>query len=352
MIKSLTLRNFQAWPEVTLPLSPITVIIGETNAGKSSLLRGLACVMFNAFEGQGMVRSGASVAEVELTTEEGDTITWSRGNGVNRYTLNDQLYDKPGREVPPPVQQALGIRELEFDGEVVRLQWAPQMDAPFLLSDSGAKATRMLGVAGNAAVIAQAARLAQQETKNQADALRYATSQHEQLKAKLDAFTDVTLAEPIAIALQAAVEGLEELRTRKATLQELYELQTALLPRREAIQQRLRIADTLVRSLKDWTERSELHARLRVGSAVATRRLQVANALEIVTTLVNAHKQRIRLEELRSIMLQARETHTHAEQLRQNLEQAEFALRSCRHSHESLVSSMTCPTCGRVKEAA
>lgn len=352
MIRSLKLKNFQAWPEVTLPLSPITVVIGETNAGKSSLLRGLACVMFNAFEGQGMVRSGATMAEVEVETQEGDVITWARGNNVNRYTVNGQLYDKPGREVPGAVQQVLGIHELEFDGEVVRLQWAPQMDAPFLLADSGAKATRMLGVAGNAAVVAQASRLAQQETKNQADALRYATTQQEQLRTKLETFADVLAAQPIADQLQAAVQELESLQDRKATLQELYDLQTALLPQRASIQQRLQTAEALVKALQDWHARSELHARLRVGAAVAKKRVAVAAALVYAERMVSAHQQYGRLHDMRSLMVSVLDVHTRTGGKRLQLQHATTNREQCRLDHDRLVSSMTCPTCGRVKEAA
>lgn len=352
MIRTLKLTNFQAWPSVELPLSPITVIIGETNAGKSSLLRGLACVLFNAFEGQGMVRQGATTAEVELTLEEGRVIRWSRGQNVNRYQLDDLVLDKPGRAVPSAIQQALQIHELEFDGEVVRLQWAPQMDAPFLLADSGAKATRMLGVAGNAAVVAQAARLAQQETKSQADAFRAATAQLEQLTTQLSTYADVEVAAPIAQDLRAAMAAHAAAVTRRQTLEELATLQAALAPQRQALELRHRQASTLTTSLQQWIALDQRQTVLAGGIGLTTKRQGAATKAGQAQQLVAAWEQVRRLEELRGLFTAALDHQARHADLQARLTDATAQLDLARTEHTALVTSMTCPTCGRVKEAA
>jgi DNA repair protein SbcC/Rad50 len=352
VIRSLSLKNFQAWSDVELELSPITVVIGETNAGKSSLLRGLACVLFNAFEGQGMVRQGASVAEVTLETEEGNIITWARGTNVNRYTLDGQLYDKPGRIVPVPVQEALQIYELEFDGETVRLQWAPQMDAPFLLSDSGVKATRMLGVAGNAAVVAQAARLAQQETKDQQDALRSASSQLESLKTQLDGFRELETAQPIADALRLSLTAADAVLLRRKALQDLYNRHTAALPRRDQATAQLAAAKDMAERLKALGVLHQRRDTLLSGVSLASRRERLTERVTLAARLQEAWQQRHRLEELKSLFTNALALQTRADERRDGMDQAVIHLDFCREEHEKLVASMTCPACGRVKEAA
>jgi DNA repair exonuclease SbcCD ATPase subunit len=352
VIRSLSLKNFQAWADVTLDLSPITVIIGETNAGKSSILRGLACVLFNALEGQGMVRQGASVAEVSLETDDGHAITWARGNNVNRYTLDGQLYDKPGRVVPLSVQDALQIRELEFDGETVRLQWAPQMDAPFLLADSGVKATRMLGVAGNAAVVAQAARLAQQETKDQHDALRSATTQLESLRLQLEAYKDVDLAQPTADALRLAMQAEREVSARRQALHHLYERHLAAQPRREQATSHLQTAQVLTERLKGWAVLHQRRDTLLSGAALGGRREQTSRRLEFADRLRESWQQRQRLEELKALFAATNVVQSRVREQREQMSQAMTQLAFCREQHEQLVASMTCPACGRVKEAA
>lgn len=352
MIRSLSLKNFQAWSDVEIELSPITVIIGETNAGKSSLLRGLACVLFNALEGQGMVRQGASVAEVTLETAEGHVITWARGTNVNRYTLDGQLYDKPGRVVPMPVQEALEIHELEFDGETVRLQWAPQMDAPFLLSDSGAKATRMLGVAGNAAVVAQAARLAHQETRDQQDALRSASVQLEGLKAQLESFQDVEAAEPIAEALRGALKASQEVVARRQALRQLYDRHVAAQPRREQATRQLSTASELVERLRDWGALEQRRQVLSSGLPLAQRREQLVGRASNAEQLVEAWRQRHRMEELKTLFAAVQALTVRKTKLREDVDYALVQQAFCYQEHEKLVASMTCPTCGRVKEAA
>lgn len=352
MIRRLRLFNFQAWPEVDLPLSPITVIIGETNAGKSSLLRALASVLFNAFEGQGMVRQGATLAEVELELEEGSVIRWARGNGVNRYTLDGHLLDKPGRAVPAAVQDALQIRELEFDGEVVRLQWAPQMDAPFLLSDSGAKATRMLGVAGNAAVVAQANRLAQQETRQEQDALRASETQLAQLRQQLESFADVVAAEPMAADLRATLRNYDDLKARRAVVQELSDIQDKLGPAKALLQQRQLTAQHLAHTSRHLTRLLETRKWMSDGRAAQARVQALQARLALADGLKDAWTQVCRLEDMRRELEASHATFMNLAATQERLAQAKDRLDACRVVYDAEVSALTCPACGRLKDAA
>lgn len=352
MLRSLTLKNFQAWPAVELELSPITVIIGETNAGKSSLLRGLACALFNSMEGQGMVRQGATVAEVTVLTDDDHTIVWSRGTSVNRYTLDGQLYDKPGRTVPLPVREALQIHELEFDGEVVRLQWAPQMDAPFLLADSGAKATRMMGVAGNAAVVAQAARLAQQESKSQADALRAATAHLTTLQTQLATFEDVDVAAPIAERLRQALDAADDLRRRRSQLEDLYTRQEAARPRKDTVLRQLATAKTLADRLTRWLTVHQKAQVLAAGEATVARGQALVHRSAKAEQLLDAWRQRHRLEELYALFTAATAVQQSLRTRQDQMDHALVHLDHCRQEHDAIVAAVTCPACGRVKDAA
>lgn len=352
MITRLRLQNFQAWQSLDLTLSPITIVIGETNAGKSSILRGLACALFNAMEGTGMVRTGEKVAEVELETDDGHRVLWARGAGVNRYTCDGQLYDKPGRAVPAAVQAALQIQELEFDGETVRLQWAPQMDAPFLLADSGAKATRMLSVAGNAAVVSQAARLAVQHHKSEQDAARAATAQRDSLAQQVEGFSDVLVAEPVVRVLTRAIAAYDALVERKALLEKLSAEATRGRDARDVLQARVSVLQKLVEA------RSRL-VNIRETKSVLQDGLQSQSKLTVTQTRVTAARglaalaaSLIRLHEIRTLCQDTAVAVQQREAARRRVHDVDALVTQRRTTYQDLVKSLTCPVCQRVADAA
>lgn len=352
MITRLHLSNFQSWPQVVLELSPITVIIGETDAGKSALLRGLSCLLFNAMEGTGMVRAGQSSAEVAIETAEGHLITWARGTNLNRYTLDGQVYDKPGRAVPEPIRQALQIQELEFDAEVVRLQWAPQMDAPFLLADSGAKATRMLGVAGNAAITAQAARLAQQEVKKEQDAHRAASNQLERLQAQLASYADVDTAAPIADALQQALTQIETLRMRRQQVQVVQRDHEVALVRQITLGREADRLLALTAGLDKHVAIVQRQTFLRLGGGALESQERLRDIADNYQLLIDRLRMQVRLQEIVGVCQDVASVLRRRSTLADAMQSATDHYDQAYLSHRTLVDTLTCPTCGQLKDAA
>ena len=47
MIKHVRIRGFQSWKQADLDLEPLTVVVGESDQGKSALIRALESVMEN-----------------------------------------------------------------------------------------------------------------------------------------------------------------------------------------------------------------------------------------------------------------------------------------------------------------
>lgn len=394
MITRLSLRNFQGWESLDLPLSPITVIVGETNAGKSSVLRALACVLYNAIEGTGMVRKDAGkTGVVEVVAEiDGHRVEWLRGVGINRFVVDGTIFDKPGRVVPPEVQTATGVHELEFDGEAVRLQWAPQMDGPFLLADAGAKATRMLGVAGKAAILAQATKFAVQESRDGVSAVNAAQAQVERLQVEADRYSYLDAASAIVpfvsrarikfLALQQQRDTLAHVLARldecRSRLHQVGQRTTAALARQQVVQRWNTALETQHRA------RTYLAARRQVD-AIATRlmTLQSAHALQqrrvyllhtrsvivsylrgvrqysVVTnkSLVADQVQAVRRSyvlalEIRQSLVRLSTLTVQAMGVRARLTEAQYSFDSQRAAYDALRASVTCPTCGAVRSAA
>jgi exonuclease SbcC len=391
MLTRLTLKDFQAWPALDLPLSPITVIVGETNAGKSSILRALGCVLYNALEGSAMVRDGAGkngLAEVTLEVD-GHRVEWARGAGVNRFTANGVVLDKPGRVVPPAVEALTGIKELEFDGEAVRLQWAPQMDAPFLLADAGAKATRMLGVAGKAAIVAQATKYAVQESREGVSAVNAAQAQTERLQAEVDKYAFVEAAEPLVTPVVERQKALVELRTRIEAVELLTARERVARQALRRIQRSLAAAEDLKRLHDLRTDTLQLHLLLQqYAETVARGERAVTKALSAERRYTLLHRQVLVLEAMQAVVqrniaagrcstvaaraavatrvLELRQAIMRGLEIRQTLirhiqlgvtvsecavrrADAVIAAHTQRVAHEALLASVTCPTCGAIR---
>ena len=69
MLNRLRIRNFQSLEDIDLELGQFTVIIGESDTGKSAIIRALKYALINKV-GTGFIRHGEKQAAVELTFED------------------------------------------------------------------------------------------------------------------------------------------------------------------------------------------------------------------------------------------------------------------------------------------
>ena len=86
MIKRITLKNFESHEDSTIEFSDgLNLIIGQSNQGKSSIVRALAMVVANRFD-RDSVRTGAKYCSVAVETEKG-TVTAERGEDTNHWII-------------------------------------------------------------------------------------------------------------------------------------------------------------------------------------------------------------------------------------------------------------------------
>lgn len=160
MIRRLRIRDFQSLQEIDLELGPLTVIVGESNSGKSAVRRALAGMARNDPSG-GRIRSGASSTRVEVQVDDTE-VSWAKGEGKNEYTLTADgkttVFDKPGANVPDPVAAVL---RLDPD-----LHLATQFDPPYLLTESPSKAAKELGGLTNITTLYEATREAERQRRD------------------------------------------------------------------------------------------------------------------------------------------------------------------------------------------
>lgn len=142
MIKSIRLRNFQAHDDTTIEFHDgVNAITGKTDSGKTSCIRALKWVLTNRPSGTSIVNHNAFVdgkqiapCIVTIVTDKA-IIEHERDAKYNRYTVNGQVFDAVGTDVPEEVQAALNLDD-------INIQY--QLDMPFLLTETAGEVGRIL----------------------------------------------------------------------------------------------------------------------------------------------------------------------------------------------------------------
>jgi len=231
MLKSVQIENYQSLKDVSLELAPLTVVVGESNKGKSAAVRALAALAFNE-AGNEFIHRGEAYAAVTVELSSGNKVTWMKGKTgryvVDEGTEGERVFTKIGQSVPEEIQALLGIRTLDVDGTKLTPQVSDQFDPPFLLRESAGKAARVLAKMTQLDVVVSAAAECNRDLKR---ARQRAADLDDQVTAKeeqLAAFAGLDEAQERLLAWETECEellGVEqvvaEARVKLATLDKL-----------------------------------------------------------------------------------------------------------------------------------
>ena len=147
-IKTLRLENFQSHEDLTVELvNGVNVIYGQTDAGKSTIIRAIKWVFFNEPKGDVIRKEGSKVTSVTVTLDNDVIVKKIRSNTVNAYILKvkdeEKRFDAVGKNIPEEVLKALQVSTIEIDNEEVNLNIANQLAMPFLLDKSATFRTKL-----------------------------------------------------------------------------------------------------------------------------------------------------------------------------------------------------------------
>lgn len=130
------IRNYQRIKKASLEFVPgLNVIIGQTNNGKSSIIRSLETAIYNISR-EGHVTLGETKSAVGIEYN-GHQVIWRRDTEASSqvtYRVDGKIYGKLGRGQPEVVKEALGISEVEINETKFRVNFSKQMSYPFLLN--------------------------------------------------------------------------------------------------------------------------------------------------------------------------------------------------------------------------
>ena len=204
MIQKLVLENFQIHKKLELDFDPgVTVIVGPSNRGKSSILRALNWITFNKPSGTMFRTWESNRTSASLLLDDGTIIERGRSDKENSYIINGNLLAAFGQGVPDQVQKTLNLLPINFQH---------QMDNPFLVMDSPGEVARKLNEVANLELIDTATakiskyhREASKSLSNEKDNLR-------QLRKDLKEFNWIDAAEELiqsGLVLEKDLEQLE-----------------------------------------------------------------------------------------------------------------------------------------------
>lgn len=131
----ITVDSVQPFEHASLVVSGLTTVMGQNNAGKTSITRAIKACVANG-SGTSLVRNGCDAATVTITSGD-QTLLWSKSHkGKSSYRINGEDPIFPGRELPDEVKD-FGIRPLYLTGETVWPQISSQFNELYLIDKPG-----------------------------------------------------------------------------------------------------------------------------------------------------------------------------------------------------------------------
>ncbi len=229
-VENLLLENFQShrYTEISF-VSGMNVFVGPSDSGKSAILRALRWVLFNQPRGSDYIRVGADQCRVTLTMNDGIKIIRERSSSINRYILitpegEKQIFEGFGSSVPQEILDSHGMHPLKLDQDwELPIQLGSQLEAPFLLSETGSVKAKTIGRISGAHVIDLALNQTASDRRTLTAKIRNAEEQAQQLQQDLESYQELDQMKEKLERAHQLFQGAEDLLQRMNRLKKLRE---------------------------------------------------------------------------------------------------------------------------------
>ncbi len=136
----------------------VNVFIGETDSGKTAIIRCIEWILANRPSGAGLITYGQKSGFGALELDNNKTIIRGRKHKENYYSLIEggvrRDYKAFGASIPYDIIRAHNVRKVTLDdNNDMFLNLANQHDPPFLLTDSGGIKAKAIGKLNGAYIV-------------------------------------------------------------------------------------------------------------------------------------------------------------------------------------------------------
>ena len=222
LFKTLHLVNYQAHKDTTVDFtSGLNIIIGESDMGKSSILRALRKLVRDIPAGKDHINEDATSMKISLMvvddTGQEYTIIRQITPSKNLYYLNKQEFGGFGREIPEEIQNTLEMFLIELENsEKIDLHFSDQHDTPFMVARGSAGIrSKLLGRIAGLHTLDRGIVAVNKDIRVGNSALKTKSMDRDELQEKVDrsrdTSTDHKLHEACKVQLQEIIEELNKL---------------------------------------------------------------------------------------------------------------------------------------------
>lgn len=132
VLEYLSLRNFESHVKTLLRFHKgVNVIVGESDAGKSSIMKALKLLIYNKPKGSEFITYGKKSCIVKAKVD-GKIVKRTKGKS-NLYYIDKEKYQAFGQSVPDDVSKLFNLSEVNIH---------QQLDSPFLLQKTSGEVSR------------------------------------------------------------------------------------------------------------------------------------------------------------------------------------------------------------------
>lgn len=142
MLTYIKIKGFESHVDSYYEFSPyFNLFVGESNSGKSSVIRAICVVCYNRWDEACL---NGKLAEIELGTTKG-YIKVKKGKNINEWTVYDKAEDKTydfqkiGKTIPQKVIDITGMPEIEWTDITETPNVMFQLDKHYLISEIDGK---------------------------------------------------------------------------------------------------------------------------------------------------------------------------------------------------------------------
>lgn len=266
MIKSIHIQGFQSHINSKIEFAPnLTVITSATDSGKTAIIRAIRWLAFGEPGGESFINDAVGQAIVEVTMDDGTVVRKTRKNKRTEYAIikGQNVRSWESAAVPLEVTETLGITKQTFGDIETALNFAYQLEAPFLISQPASAGAKILGKIAGTEVVDLAVKDVAKDTYAARQDVAQANKTAEKIETDLCQYSDLEILKKQIQACESLIEQCDQksdLYKTTLRVKKTYENAYALIAERTEYLKNfadLNQAETAIRTAANQSQKAE-----------------------------------------------------------------------------------------------